>query len=63
MHLSCEIGSKILVEFLVEKAKEMSILKFIINAKDELNYTPLYKLCLKGYKGKYNPLRRPKGHK
>ena len=40
-------------------------MKYIINAKDELNYTPLYKLCLKGYKGKLGPKikHRPQGHK
>lgn len=36
LHQACELGSRSLVEFIVKKAKEIDILQFIINAKDEL---------------------------
>lgn len=48
LHIACRSGSS-LIEFIVEQAYSMQILRCMINAVDELGQTPLYMLCMKGH--------------
>ena len=48
-HNVCRIGAKEMLEFLMNEAKTLGILHFLVNARDELQHTPLYLLCEKGH--------------
>ena len=54
LHMCCNIGSKKMLDFLLEKAGPtyLCLLEKVINAKDELGLTPLYLLCQRGYRVK-----------
>ena len=51
-HNSCYNGNEELLKFLIEKASSsyLDILDQVINSIDETGLTPLYLLCLRGYK-------------
>ena len=56
LHIVCKLGKRNLLEFLIEKAgsDHLNILKFVINAQDEMKLTPFYYLCQKGYIKKFS---------
>jgi len=56
-HNCCFAGEEGLLRFLIQKAgKEyLNILYIVINSTDEMGLTPLYLLCQRGYKAKFDP--------
>ena len=48
LHIACGSGSP-LIQFIVQEAVKMDVLRHIVNEQDELGQTPLYMLCMKGH--------------
>jgi len=47
LHIACKIGSYKLLKYLLDKGgpNNLNILKYIVNAEDEMGLTPIFHLC------------------
>lgn len=56
LHLACYRGSLELVKFIHNNAGPdyLNMLDFIINVEDDMERTPLYVLCVKGFNQKFD---------